>query len=85
MDLGLIDNGKFLNSSICIFVSSLCLRALLQQAFFPPTFTDATPMARLKEGDPRVWPCLKILVELRDGVMLQIPFREPSKVCEYRE
>lgn len=55
-------------------------RAILQQAFFPPSFTDATPVTPLRPGEPRRWTCMKILVELRDGVMLQIPFREPSKV-----
>lgn len=55
-------------------------RAILQQVFFPPTFTDIVPTTPLRPGDPRVWTCMKVLVELRDGVMLQIPFREPSKV-----
>lgn len=41
---------------------------------------DSTPFPRLKPGDARVWPSLNILVELRDGVSLQIPFREASKV-----
>ncbi|KAI0342100.1 hypothetical protein BDW22DRAFT_1358216 [Trametopsis cervina] len=54
-------------------------RAILQQAFFPSTFTDATPFDRLKPGDARVWPSLSILIELKDGVTVQIPFREPSK------
>ena len=54
-------------------------RAILQQAFFPPSFTDATPITLLRPGDSRIWPCMKLLVELRDGVTLQIPFREPSK------
>ncbi|KAI0093075.1 hypothetical protein BDY19DRAFT_882324 [Irpex rosettiformis] len=54
-------------------------RAVLQQIFFPPTFTDAMPFIRLKPGDMRVWPTLNILVELKDGVTLQVPFREASK------
>lgn len=59
-------------------------RAILQQVFFPPSFIDTVPTTPLRPGDPRVWTCLKVLVELRDGVMLQIPFREPSKVrCLY--
>lgn len=64
--------------------------ALLQQTFFPPAFVDSTAFARLKPGDARVWPSLNILVELRDGVSLQVPFREASKVriscvCRYDE
>lgn len=55
--------------------------AILQQTFFPSSFADAVPFVRLKPGDARVWPSLNILVELRDGVTLQIPFREASKVC----
>ncbi|KAJ3553006.1 hypothetical protein NM688_g3848 [Phlebia brevispora] len=54
-------------------------RAILQQVFFPPNFADLKPHARLKPGDQRMWTCLKMLIELRDGVTLQIPFREPSK------
>lgn len=29
----------------------------------------------------RIWTGLKIFIELRDGVTLQLPFREASKVC----
>ncbi|KAH9858939.1 hypothetical protein C2E23DRAFT_880346 [Lenzites betulinus] len=54
-------------------------RAMLQHAFFPPTFTDSQPTPRLKPGDMRMWTGLKLFIELRDGVTLQLPFREPSK------
>lgn len=54
--------------------------AVLQQTFFPPTFTDSTPFVRLKPGEARVWPTLNVFVELKDGVTLQMPFRESSKV-----
>ncbi|KAI0762082.1 hypothetical protein BD413DRAFT_680921 [Trametes elegans] len=54
-------------------------RAVLQQAFFPPTFLDSQPTPRLKPGDMRMWTGMKIFIELRDGVTLQLPFREPSK------
>lgn len=57
----------------------LC-RVVLQQSFFPPNFCDAVPFTRLKPGDARVWPCMKIFIELKDGVTLTIPFREASKV-----
>lgn len=56
------------------------VRAILQHTFFPPSFTDASPTPPLRPGDARLWTHMKILVELRDGVTLQIPFREPSKV-----
>lgn len=55
-------------------------RVLLQHAFFPPTFTDAPMTPRLKPGDMRMWTGMKVFIELRDGVTLQLPFREPSKV-----
>ncbi|KAI0368271.1 hypothetical protein BV20DRAFT_969313 [Pilatotrama ljubarskyi] len=54
-------------------------RVVLQQAFFPPTYIDSQPTPRLKPGDMRMWTGLKIFIELRDGVTLQLPFREPSK------
>ncbi|KAI0699566.1 hypothetical protein BC835DRAFT_1412549 [Cytidiella melzeri] len=54
-------------------------RAQLVQTFFPSTFIDATPFVRLKPGDARVWPSMNVLIELKDGVTLQIPFREASK------
>ncbi|KAI0645908.1 hypothetical protein C8Q79DRAFT_910949 [Trametes meyenii] len=54
-------------------------RVVLQHAFFPPTFNNAQPTPRLKPGDMRMWTGMKIFVELRDGVTLQLPFREPSK------
>ncbi|GJE95456.1 hypothetical protein PsYK624_116400 [Phanerochaete sordida] len=54
-------------------------RVLLQHVFFPPSFTDMAATTPLRPGDPRVWTCMKVLIELRDGVMLQIPFRESSK------
>ena len=59
----------------------MCHSAILQQIFYPTNFADVVPHGRLKPGDMRMWTCLKILVELRDGVTLQIPFRETSKVC----
>ncbi|KAI0633565.1 hypothetical protein C8Q77DRAFT_1157760 [Trametes polyzona] len=54
-------------------------RVVLQHAFFPPTFTDSQPTPRLRPGDMRMWTGMKIFIELRDGVTLQLPFREPSK------
>ena len=62
-------------------VDSLGYRVVLQHAFFPPTYSNAQPTPRLKPGDMRMWTGLKIFVELRDGVTLQLPFREASKVC----
>ena len=52
----------------------------LQRTFFPPVYQDSSPTTRLKPGDTRVWPSLKVFVELRDTTTLQIPFREASKV-----
>ncbi|PCH43678.1 hypothetical protein WOLCODRAFT_122406 [Wolfiporia cocos MD-104 SS10] len=54
-------------------------RAILQQCFFPPTFHDVEPAARLKPGDSRMWTGFRVFTELRDGVTLHIPFREASK------
>ncbi|RPD53525.1 hypothetical protein L227DRAFT_535889, partial [Lentinus tigrinus ALCF2SS1-6] len=54
-------------------------RVVLQQAFFPPTYSNSQPTPRLKPGDMRMWTGMKIFIELRDGVTLQIPFREASK------
>ncbi|KAI0829807.1 hypothetical protein BC628DRAFT_1477689 [Trametes gibbosa] len=54
-------------------------RATLQYAFFPPTFADSLPTPRLKPGDMRMWTGMKVFIELRDGVTLQLPFREASK------
>ncbi|KAI8993910.1 hypothetical protein BD414DRAFT_436222, partial [Trametes punicea] len=54
-------------------------RAVLQHTFFPPTYVNAQPTPRLKPGDMRMWTGMKVFIELRDGVTLQVPFREPSK------
>ncbi|RDX54978.1 hypothetical protein OH76DRAFT_1397305 [Lentinus brumalis] len=54
-------------------------RVVMQQAFFPPAFTNSQPTPRLKPGDMRMWTGLKVFIELRDGVTLQLPFREASK------
>lgn len=54
-------------------------RAELQRAFFPSAYRDVRRTARLKPGDQRVWPSMKIFIELRDSTTLQIPFREASK------
>lgn len=60
------------------------LRAELQRTFFPPVYQNSSPTPRLRPGDARVWPTLKVFVELRDTTTLQIPFREASKV-EYAQ
>ncbi|KAK1218471.1 Macrophage colony-stimulating factor 1 receptor [Marasmius sp. AFHP31] len=54
-------------------------RAELQRAFFPPTYQDATPTAKLQPGDQRLWTSLKVFIEFRGDVQLHIPFREASK------
>ncbi|EMD37359.1 hypothetical protein CERSUDRAFT_114033 [Gelatoporia subvermispora B] len=54
-------------------------RADLQRVFFPPMYHDIQSTPRLKPGDMRMWTGLKVFIELRDGVTLQMPFREPSK------
>ncbi|KAK7692730.1 hypothetical protein QCA50_004363 [Cerrena zonata] len=54
-------------------------RAHLQQTFFPSMFQDVTPHARLRPGDMRMWTHFKLFLELREGVVLQVPFREASK------
>ncbi|CAL1706934.1 unnamed protein product [Somion occarium] len=54
-------------------------RVHLQQTFMPSAFTDTTPNPHLKTGDVRVWTNFKVFLELREGVVLQVPFREASK------
>ena len=54
-------------------------RVELQRIFFPPVYRDLSPSHPLRPGDARVWPALKVFVELRDMTTLQIPFREASK------
>ncbi|EIN11333.1 hypothetical protein PUNSTDRAFT_98433 [Punctularia strigosozonata HHB-11173 SS5] len=54
-------------------------RIELQKVFFPPTYLDAQVTPQLKPGDQRIWTTLKLFVELRDGTVLHVPFREPSK------
>lgn len=60
--------------------SLLPRRSILQSCFFPSTFDNVEPAARLKPGDMRTWTGLKVFIELRDGVTLHVPFREASKV-----
>lgn len=55
-------------------------RVELQRTFFPPVYQNSSLTPRLRPGDTRVWPSLKVFVELRDATTLQIPFREASKV-----
>lgn len=64
----------------CTWSKGSVISSILQQTFFPPHFADATSSHRLKPGDTRMWTCMKVLIELRDGVTLQLPFREASKV-----
>lgn len=59
-------------------------RAELQKAFFPPTYQDGEVTPLLHPGDKRTWTALRVFIELRDSTTLQIPFREPSKVCFLR-
>ncbi|EEB91632.1 hypothetical protein MPER_09982, partial [Moniliophthora perniciosa FA553] len=54
-------------------------RVELQRAFFPPTYQNLEPTARLEPGDQRLWTALKVFIEFRDQVDLHIPFREASK------
>ena len=55
-------------------------RVVLQHTFFPPMYLDSQPTTRLRPGDMRMWTGMKVFIELRDGVTLQVPFREASKV-----
>lgn len=59
---------------------TVMFRVELQRTFFPPVYQNSSPTPRLRPGDTRVWPSLKVFVELRDTTTLQIPFREASKV-----
>ena len=80
MDHGQIGNGGV----ICQYRngddSFVICRVELQRTFFPPVYQDSNLTPRLRPGDSRVWPSLKVFVELRDTTALQIPFREASKV-----
>ncbi|OBZ68127.1 hypothetical protein A0H81_11865 [Grifola frondosa] len=64
---------------LCGTVLGQIVNVILQRAFFPQVYHDVEPAPRLKPGDTRKWTGLKIFIELRDGVALQIPFRESSK------
>lgn len=55
-------------------------RAELQKIFFPPSYHHASMTPRLHPGDKRSWTAMRIFVELREQTVLNIPFREPSKV-----
>ena len=70
-------------SVLTLLLVDTVIRVVLQHAFFPPTYLDAQPTPRLKPGDMRMWTGMKVFIELRDGVTLQLPFREPSKVCQF--
>ncbi|KAI9507443.1 hypothetical protein F5148DRAFT_1205043 [Russula earlei] len=54
-------------------------RAELQRVFFPPTYHEAEQTQRLRPNENRVWTAMRILLELRGGATLHIPFREASK------
>ncbi|KAJ3826303.1 hypothetical protein F5880DRAFT_1610366 [Lentinula raphanica] len=54
-------------------------RGELQRAFFPPIYSDSREHQRLQPGDSRVWPAMRIFVELRGETALHIPLREASK------
>ena len=81
MVLGPTDRGIALCSAPCSRQCSLPSRrrSILQSCFFPSTFRNVEPAARLKPGDMRTWTGLKVFIELRDGVTLHVPFREASK------
>ena len=80
MDHGQIDNGGIVCQNRRGDDSFVMCRVELQRAFFPPVYQDSNLTPRLRPGDTRVWPSLKVFVELRDTTTLQIPFREASKV-----
>jgi len=80
MDHGQIGNGGVIRQHWKEGCSFAMCRVELQRTFFPPVYQDSSPTPRLRPGDTRVWPSLKVFVELRDTTALQIPFREASKV-----
>jgi hypothetical protein len=55
-------------------------RRILQEMFFPGTYEDAHLEAPLEVGDRRVYAYFKVLVELKDNVIVKIPTKEKSKV-----
>jgi len=80
MDHGQIGNGGVVCQYLKGDDSFVMCRVELQRTFFPPVYQDSNPTPQLRPGDTRVWPSLKVFVELRDTTSLQIPFREASKV-----
>jgi hypothetical protein len=52
----------------------------LQRAFFPPSFQNAEQFVPRKPGEERAFPFFRILVEVDNDFLIQVPFREASKV-----
>ncbi|KAG6849567.1 hypothetical protein H0H93_007348 [Arthromyces matolae] len=59
-------------------------RSDIQRVFFPPNYQDGAATTPLKPGDKRLWTAMRVFVELRDNTVLHIPFREPSKACDWQ-
>ncbi|KAG8862253.1 hypothetical protein FRB96_001832 [Tulasnella sp. 330] len=58
-------------------------RDAVQKVFFPPTYVERFPTARLVPGTPRQHTSLAILVDVREGLTLRLPTRESSKDWQY--
>ncbi|KAF2089427.1 hypothetical protein K490DRAFT_37097 [Saccharata proteae CBS 121410] len=59
-------------------------RAILQNYFFPASYTDAVPAEKLYPGKDRVNTVFKLFMTLEDSVVLRIPLREPSKDWKWK-
>ncbi|KAK5007108.1 Macrophage colony-stimulating factor 1 receptor, partial [Cryomyces antarcticus] len=60
-------------------------RANLQTVFFPASYTDSLPAARLAPGAMRVSTIFKLFLNVEDDLILRIPLREPSKDWKWKE
>lgn len=59
-------------------------RTVLQNYFFPPSHTDASPAKRLYPGETRICTVFKLFLSLDEEVVLRLPMREPSKDWKWK-
>ncbi|KAF8448340.1 hypothetical protein BGX38DRAFT_1270356 [Terfezia claveryi] len=59
-------------------------RVELQNLFFPRLYKDAVAAKPLGPGDTRQATAFRLFVELKDSIMLRVPFREESKDWKFK-
>jgi len=80
---GLIERGPSYFSRIGqTSILRVHFRAELQRIFFPSIYQNATETQPRRTGQERIFPYLKIVLEARNGLLFEIPFREASKVIQ---